>query len=1069
KVNAAIPKTASYVQWAAHPNWVTGQEYTSYDIKNVVQEIIGQAGWDGSDKSMAFHLSPIGGGMTARYAWTFDGDPAKAPLLHIEYGQAPAGVGTDPPVITLSTTELGRSAFEGTAAEIQRFFVMNSGATALNATAAVVYNKGSGWLSLTPAAGSVSLGPGEEQNYTINFNTAGLTAGTYDAVIRFTDAAASNSPQELRVSLAIIPQGRIQCGDIPLYTQNIASPAVMILLDLSGSMLWEIDLVKEGDVLPATPNLSPVVQEIVNRDGWASGNAITFIIDKVSGSGVRYARSFDGYNPSAALLHVDYTDGTGSKSIDTRIKKATDDGECANAIPFSTSTQKLTIGNCGVALRFEGLTIPKGAAISNAWIQFVPYQTLGDPITVAVSAHASDNSPTFSTAVMPQLMTTQRPRTAASVSWSVEPWTGVTIETKVDVAKTVIGELVKDTGISWGLGSWANDQTDSYGSAIDYTKIHAGCNAHTAEHQAKLQAAVAGLKTYSSTPYAPSMDAGRKYFNKEKAEWDPVVNAEVGVKFEDASCQPKFLIEVSDGMGNVPSMSDTGLYGEAFNTWYKNLVATKANALADAGVSAIGVGFGIPEGEEEQIYTLAEVANARGKASTSDGLYPMHAEDPATGKGLPYLATNKDQLLDVFRSIMNNVKGAVFYGSAPAATTSTDQGDVVILSSFNAGNWTGEIEAIGKNSQGGWQSSKWKASQRFPTTRNVWTVNSSNTLVGYTADTLSGDNYLCKNLGDIIHSTPAVVGEPPFFYPFDGYSGFKRAHSVTSPRQRMIYVGSNDGLLHAFSMQDGSEKWAFLPKSLHAKLNQAASGASYDPCSSSYCHQSLLDGSPQVADVFARFGGANKEWRTMLVVGQRAGGTAYTALDVTSGKGFNDSSSPARFLWEFTDADLGESWADPVIERVRDAAGANERAWGVYFSSGYSENDNTQYLKEAFLYGLEADTGNPLWSDGANPLKKIPLRSQTGTLNFTNNTTGSFAAGEVVRGGASGAIAVMDACIVLAGGTTGQMFLSQIQGAFVNGEALLGSLGHTAVANGTLAVVQAAQKNNALGGPATGS
>ena len=77
KVNAAVPKTASYVQWAAHPAWVTGQEYTSYDIKNVVQEIIGQTGWDGSDKSMAFHLSPIGGGMTARYAWTYDGDPPR--------------------------------------------------------------------------------------------------------------------------------------------------------------------------------------------------------------------------------------------------------------------------------------------------------------------------------------------------------------------------------------------------------------------------------------------------------------------------------------------------------------------------------------------------------------------------------------------------------------------------------------------------------------------------------------------------------------------------------------------------------------------------------------------------------------------------------------------------------------------------------------------------------------------------------------------------------------------------------------------------------------------------------
>ena len=97
----------------------------------------------------------------------------------------------------------------------------------------------------------------------------------------------------------------------------------------------------------------------------------------------------------------------------------------------------------------------------------------------------------------------------------------MTIEKKIDVAKTVIGELVKDTGISWGFGSWANDSTAGYVSTIDYTKIHAGCNAHTAEQQAKLQAAVAGLTTYSSTPYAPSMDAGRKYFSKAKGGVGP--------------------------------------------------------------------------------------------------------------------------------------------------------------------------------------------------------------------------------------------------------------------------------------------------------------------------------------------------------------------------------------------------------------------------------------------------------------------------------------------------------------------------------------------------------------------
>ena len=116
----------------------------------------------------------------------------------------------------------------------------------------------------------------------------------------------------------------------------------------------------------------------------------------------------------------------------------------------------------------------------------------------------------------------------------------MTIETKISVAKTVISELVKDTSISWGFGSWASDSTAGYTYLIDYTKIHAGCNPHTAEHQTKLQAAVAGLATYSSTPFSPSIPRRQKKFAKEKAEWDPILNAEAFTKFEDAECQPSF-------------------------------------------------------------------------------------------------------------------------------------------------------------------------------------------------------------------------------------------------------------------------------------------------------------------------------------------------------------------------------------------------------------------------------------------------------------------------------------------------------------------------------------------------
>jgi Tfp pilus tip-associated adhesin PilY1 len=228
-----------------------------------------------------------------------------------------------------------------------------------------------------------------------------------------------------------------------------------------------------------------------------------------------------------------------------------------------------------------------------------------------------------------------------------------------------------------------------------------------------------------------------------------------------------------------------------------------------------------------------------------------------------------------------------------------------------------------------------------------------------------------------------------------------------------------------------------------------------------------LDGSPQVADVYGVFGGASK-WRTMLVVGQRGGGTAYTALDVTRGESFGAGADQAKFLWELTDAELGESWSEAAIERVSyPGGGTGAAAWGVFVSSGYHENDNLQYNKEGYLYGVEAASGNGLWSDGTNAIKKIKLISETGTLNYTGNTTALFQAGEIVRGGTSGAYAVMDACI--SSGTFGQMFLSGVQGTFVNAEALIGSLGATAVANGTLTQVAGAQKNNALSSPVTGN
>jgi hypothetical protein len=53
-----------------------------------------------------------------------------------------------------------------------------------------------------------------------------------------------------------------------------------------------------------TPNLFAIIQEIVNRAGWTSGNSLALII---TGTGQRTARSYNGLPTGAPLLHIEYT------------------------------------------------------------------------------------------------------------------------------------------------------------------------------------------------------------------------------------------------------------------------------------------------------------------------------------------------------------------------------------------------------------------------------------------------------------------------------------------------------------------------------------------------------------------------------------------------------------------------------------------------------------------------------------------------------------------------------------------------------------------------------------------
>lgn len=202
-------------------------------------------------------------------------------------------------------------------------------------------------------------------------------------------------------------------------------------------------------------------------------------------------------------------------------------------------------------------------------------------------------------------------------------------------------------------------------------------------------------------------------------------------------------------------------------------------------------------------------------------------------------------------------------------------------------------------------------------------------------------------LGDIINSAPVLV-EGAQYLPYraeilDGTTGAYRSFQESiKNRKSMLYVGANDGMLHAFDSETGVEKFAFIPTAVITNLNKLTDPEYGVDTSdeSSLPHQFFVDGTPVAADVY--FDG---QWRTVLVGGLGAGGRAVFALDVT------DPEQP-KLLWEFSNADddaMGVSIPQPVIARLHSGQ------WAALIPNGYNSNS-----RRPTLLVLDIQTGEQI-------------------------------------------------------------------------------------------------------------
>jgi type IV pilus assembly protein PilY1 len=252
-------------------------------------------------------------------------------------------------------------------------------------------------------------------------------------------------------------------------------------------------------------------------------------------------------------------------------------------------------------------------------------------------------------------------------------------------------------------------------------------------------------------------------------------------------------------------------------------------------------------------------------------------------------------------------------------------------------------------------------------------------------------------LGDIVHSTPRIVGNNPInTYHIDymdtTYQEFVKSADPNNPtlyerRENVVYFGANDGMLHCVNMgklkedkdpnnpaqkahlegeDRGEELWAYIPYNLIPQTPWIG----YPD----YCHIYYVDGRTLVFDASINGPSAGTKtkdsWRTILIGTMRLGGkpisitgdfglgnetrtfrSAIFAMDVT------DPRNPS-LLWEFTDPDLGFTTSFPTVVRFGDKSVNGD--WYLVFGNGPENFSGRNQTKSPKLYVVDLRTGTLL-------------------------------------------------------------------------------------------------------------
>ncbi|WP_370280313.1 pilus assembly protein [Pontibacterium sp.] len=396
------------------------------------------------------------------------------------------------------------------------------------------------------------------------------------------------------------------------------------------------------------------------------------------------------------------------------------------------------------------------------------------------------------------------------------------------------------------------------------------------------------------------------------------------------------------------------------------------------------------------------------------------------GRGEFLSANDPQTLINAFSAAIASIESRTS-SAATVATNSTrlDANSKIYQARFNSGEWSGQFRAYALNSVTGDVSTlQWDAADLIPSTssRNIYTSHSNsgfafnttswddglfstaqmsalNALNGTTdnrgrdrVDYLRGDTTYegtdfrtrAGRLGDIVHSDPVFASDESFEYygvaptvsvggvATDSYYVYLTDSTVATnkaAREPMLYVGANDGMLHAMRAEgtigttdapcdpditacEGEEVFAYIPKALYSKLSNLTDTA--------YDHTYYVDGSIRVADAYMDYNddgvSDTTRWGTVLVGMLAAGGKGVYALDISDPFNFDTKD----VLWDLDDSDLpelGYTFGNSSVVQLPDGT------WAAIFGNGY---ESANYKAGLYIVNMEDPTDVEFIDTGAD-------------------------------------------------------------------------------------------------------